>query len=197
MWVREKMMIALLPWFKFFFPLFFCLKKGKYYIQQELNSLRIKPVSFPSPSSKHTREENGYAWTTPFSSLARTDWLFHSRLPPMFLMSRGSCALATPLLQSTPHFLTLLNVECLLNAIMSYTLSCWMVCISLVDRCSRCLVSWSWSPAMAVKACLPTLDVSSTFVAHASSASSTSSSTQTRYQHKKSIYRQQRSELTS
>ena len=46
---------------------------------------------------------------------------------------------------------------------------------------------------MAVKACLPTLDVSSTFVAHASSASSTSSSTQTSYQHKKSIYRQQRS----
>ena len=74
MWVREKMIIALLPWFKFSFPLFFCLKKGKYYIQQELNSLRIKPVSFPSPSSEtHERRKSLPMNHTLFFS--RANWL--------------------------------------------------------------------------------------------------------------------------
>lgn len=59
---------------------------------------------------------------------------------------------------------------------ISYTLSCWIACCSLGDLCNRCLVSWSWSPAIAEKECLPTVAESNMWIAPASSASSTSAS---------------------
>ena len=73
-----------------------------------------------------------------------------------------------------------LNFQCASLSCVSvkfpYTLSCCMACISLGDLCNRCLVNWSWSPAIAVNECLPTTDESNMCTTPASSASSTSSS---------------------
>lgn len=64
----------------------------------------------------------------------------------------------------------------MLFVMLPYTLSCCMACNSLGDLRNRCLVNWSWSPAIAVNACLPTTDDSNMCTTPASSASSTSSS---------------------
>ena len=59
---------------------------------------------------------------------------------------------------------------------LPYTLSCCMACISFGDLCNRCLFNWSWSPSIAVNACLLTTEESSICTVPSSSSASSASS---------------------
>ena len=59
---------------------------------------------------------------------------------------------------------------------LPYTLSCCMACISFGDLCNRCLFNRSWSPSIAVNACLLTTEESSICTIPSSSSASSASS---------------------